>query len=1006
MATRITLLNDDDAVWNERDFLTWLKDHITAEGEGFLTVHQQIEHLLNAGFEDGSGSITASDWIGSDPFNAWYGFIEGTCEISFDTVDIDEGLQSLEINQTVNSGAQSSGVRLTANAAPSTTADRRHLIPVKGGKDIRLAFALETSGITSGASGGAQVAIQAYDEDLNATGAEQTTSYVTGTNAFADYQLDVTLPADARYISIELRIDNETGVAFFDDLVLTERGTDMEVTEQNPVTSDLDIATGVCFFEITDGSGNVFMIRFEVETTETVSITNNISGNDRIDVVYAYYDNTVDPNIDADNVGSILVAEGTPAGSPTAPSIPANAIKIAEVYVANGASTFDNSVITDFRKPVTFRNQSQAPSAGADQAVNRKEALAPATEVQLGMVTLEGTPADADRPKVPSMQYTGLLTPEQKTTVLANIPTRDMTLGEDYDYAQLPRVFVFDADTNDAIYDTQWSMQLFTAPSNMDQIGAIRLMFGNDGAYDATLVTIGLYAADGSGEPTGAVLEEWEIYGREICGDQGTDGEWHTFVASSPVAVTAGNQYVIQIEMSGGGSGTNNLRWFRNSASSVSGQTAKDSTNSGSTWSTISGDYVFMLEGNCTDPYAFYLENGENTVYDVNGSLNSVNTDQAVYTTNHRGFNFWTHDWNYLKSTVISLGTSGAFSVAWNVTFALYACDANGEPTGAAIASQTDTATNWGISGNTELEITWDESLTENTQYAVIVSVPSNGDATDHLDYKVTSTREITDGWNKTATLLSTDGGSTWSQSGVKSGFKVRGYLERTQGRVYPLDIRFADRSTLFGFAVNGDAALAGATKEFTYAGVFSGFSGLTAGAEYWLGIDPSLPVARASRPELPDFAQSGIYKISGYTLAGGYIHKMFAESEAGSEVYLGEAYSATEIGAGKTKDQLLAIMDDLDQTRDPNSTTYLYPPMNWKRMVCRVSNTGNLNETDYGEIELQRDSKIEAFYQNEASGTEYSVTFTWDETNKRVQIDYSTGGSGAYGTVKAWCYR
>lgn len=493
MAIRITLLNDDDAVWNERDFLTWLKDHITAEGAGFLNVHQTIEHLQNTGFEEGSGAITSSDWLGGDPFNAWYGFIEGTCELDFDTGTVDEGSQSLKIAQTVNSGAQSSGVRLTENASPSTTADRRHLVPVKGGKTIKLEFALETDSISSGASGGAQAAIRQYDEDLNQVGSESTSSYVTGTQSFTDDELEVTLEADARYVQIELRIDNETGTAYFDDLVLTEVGTDLEVTAQNPVAADLDIATGVCFFEITDGSANVFMVRFEVEVAETVSITNNASGNDRIDVIYALYDNTVDPNVDADNVGSIEVVEGTPAGSPVAPSIPANAIKIAEVYVANGASIFAQSTITDFRTPVVWRNNSQAPSAGGDQAINRKEAMVPATEAQLGMVVVEGTPTDADRPKVPSMNFPGLLTEEQKTTVLANIPTRDMTLGEDYDYPRLPRVFVFDADTNDQIYTTNWSQQQFTAPSNMDSIGALRLMFGNDGSYDGTVVTVGLY---------------------------------------------------------------------------------------------------------------------------------------------------------------------------------------------------------------------------------------------------------------------------------------------------------------------------------------------------------------------------------------------------------------------------------------------------------------------------------------------------------------------------------
>lgn len=451
MATRISLLNDDDAVWNDRDFTTDWKDFIGSVGAGFLNVHRPISHLQNAGFEEGSGSITADDWIGEDAFNAWYGFIEGTCSISFDTGIFDEGAQSLKIDQTVNSGAQSSGVRLTENASPSTTADERHLIPVKGGKTIKLEWALRTASISSGASGGAQVAIRQYDEDLAQTGTEDTSTYVTGTQAFTDDELEVTLEDDAKYIQIELRIDNETGTAYFDDLVLTELGTDIEITAQNPAAAELDVATGVCFFEIEDASANVFMVRFEVEVAETVSITNNSSGNDRIDVIYAFYDNSVDLDSDASNVGSIEVVEGTPAGSPTAPSVPANGFKIAEVYVANGASTFDSSTLTDYRVPVRQRNYHVSPATGEDQAISYEQAKAPATEIQVGGVVLNETPSDPSRPRVITNQYGGLLTESQKNDLVNSLIGSSFESGEALTGATSP-VPVYQDQSDNRLY--------------------------------------------------------------------------------------------------------------------------------------------------------------------------------------------------------------------------------------------------------------------------------------------------------------------------------------------------------------------------------------------------------------------------------------------------------------------------------------------------------------------------------------------------------------------------
>lgn len=85
------------------------------------------------------------------------------------------------------------------------------------------------------------------------------------------------------------------------------------------------------------------------DAVTNVTIAANSSGNPRIDIIILEVDNVTPPNDDGSNVFDISVVQGTPAGSPSAPATPSNAYKIAEVAVANGASSIVNANITDTR---------------------------------------------------------------------------------------------------------------------------------------------------------------------------------------------------------------------------------------------------------------------------------------------------------------------------------------------------------------------------------------------------------------------------------------------------------------------------------------------------------------------------------------------------------------------------------------------------------------------------------------------------------------------------------
>lgn len=999
MATRITLLNDDNAVWNDRDFMTWYKDFITNRGAGFLNVHREIEHLQNAGFEEGTGSIAASDWIGSDAYNAWYGFIAGTCAISFDASNFDEGAQSLKIDQTVNSGAQVSGVRLTANASGFDETDFRHLIPVNGGKDIRLAFALKTSSVTAGSGKGAQAAIQAYDADGMATGSEQTSTLVTGTQAFTDDTLDVTLPDDAAYIQVTLRIVNTTGTAWFDSLVLTERGTDIEVTAQAPSAADLDIATGICFFEITDGDGNVFMVRFEVETAETVTITNNTDPNPRIDVVYAYYDNSADADIDASNVGSIEVVVGTPGASPTAPSVPANGIKIAEVYVAAGASVFDESTVTDYRVPVTTRNVRTANAMGQGDAMSYEQAKAPATEVQMGQVVVVGTPTDPARPKVPSMEYGGLPTPEELVQLLSAIPTKDFTLGEDFPINNFPFIaqetYTSTPDV-EQIYTTNWFGQTFTVPTGVTSINYIDLLGRQKGSLAETdNITVEIYATS-AGLPTGSVLASATRVAREIgysgpntdFGDYAAS-EWTRWTLSSELTVTPGTVYAIVVHLSGGiGSSTNNYSWAYSSSSVLSGGNKVSSTNSGSSWSSSSShDFCFRLFGKYTGIYPFYLEDGQHTEIAILQNTNtnlSAGVPSKVYTTRQQGQTFRVRGIDYLSKIKVQVETAAAASgYSAAVTFSIFACDANGAPTGTALwTDATTTGIIIAAAALNTLTFTPNIAVTDGEQYCLTMQMPSAGDATNYI-YMYHSDTTTANGGSMPESFMttSTDGGATWGAS-VKAdvAMTVYGYKSRTAGRVYRADPGHPDRQRIIGWATDTTPLSAGETISLACGDAVAGLDQINAALTPYMAY-----FLAANGYELTTTPPS----VPGMTTAHTYIHRKYAN---GGVLWAGKAIAADELSNyDRHGMQLMWAATDGDQAYTTSDTSYIQAPKDARFAVVSLK-TGSTRE-EKGEIILDKYGKTTGTFSGTDTSTAYTVTATWDATNNRIAIT-CTGGT------------
>lgn len=113
---------------------------------------------------------------------------------------------------------------------------------------------------------------------------------------------------------------------------------ELRVEANSPAAANVVVKSGAALIR-----GRLFLLTAD----ETVSISANSSGNDRIDVVTAEIDW-------ATQTGSLVVVEGNPAASPSAPTLTQSLgtkwqIPLAEVYVTNGFVTIVSDDVSDRR---------------------------------------------------------------------------------------------------------------------------------------------------------------------------------------------------------------------------------------------------------------------------------------------------------------------------------------------------------------------------------------------------------------------------------------------------------------------------------------------------------------------------------------------------------------------------------------------------------------------------------------------------------------------------------
>jgi len=123
------------------------------------------------------------------------------------------------------------------------------------------------------------------------------------------------------------------------------------VTQNSPAAMSVLVAPGIVYVPNADydelDSNEPKFYEAIIDAEDEVAIAENTSGSTRIDLICVKVDKTITPDEHASNIATLVAVAGTPGAG--APTLPDNYAKLAEVEVANGASTIVNADITSTR---------------------------------------------------------------------------------------------------------------------------------------------------------------------------------------------------------------------------------------------------------------------------------------------------------------------------------------------------------------------------------------------------------------------------------------------------------------------------------------------------------------------------------------------------------------------------------------------------------------------------------------------------------------------------------
>ena len=124
----------------------------------------------------------------------------------------------------------------------------------------------------------------------------------------------------------------------------------MAVTQNSPAGMSVRVASGWAAVVGTT-QANMGVYTFYNDATVTLTVTTADPTNPRIDRIVATVRDAYYTGAFNDVIYQVLA--GTPAGSPTAPAVPANSISLATIAVGAGVTQINTANITDTRVEVT-----------------------------------------------------------------------------------------------------------------------------------------------------------------------------------------------------------------------------------------------------------------------------------------------------------------------------------------------------------------------------------------------------------------------------------------------------------------------------------------------------------------------------------------------------------------------------------------------------------------------------------------------------------------------------
>lgn len=176
------------------------------------------------------------------------------------------------------------------------------------------------------------------------------------------------------------------------------------VSEQDTPGMNVEVEVGKALIEVTI-SGRIFKVIVENTAVDTLAISSNISGSNRVDAVIIRVDKDTEPNTLKTNVGTLEVIEGTGPTALTDGAIDTAVsgdgwYRLANVTVVDSATEIENTDIEDTRtKVATNRSIEITDFLGALTNNNVTQAESLEEQVDVSTNTIEVGEADATTKK-------------------------------------------------------------------------------------------------------------------------------------------------------------------------------------------------------------------------------------------------------------------------------------------------------------------------------------------------------------------------------------------------------------------------------------------------------------------------------------------------------------------------------------------------------------------------------------------------------------------------------